>query len=245
MLTRTLLPLAAIAATFTASLPLFSPGQASARELDAYLQCVPYAREVSGIQIYGDAHTWWGQAEGRYERGRAPRVGAVMHFPQTSRMRYGHVAAVSRIVGPRRVLLDHANWSPINGRRGQVERDVLAMDVSPNNDWSQVRVWYDPLNDLGGTAWRISGFIYPDAASTERRTVIARAETPPARRAAPRRVQSSPAFTDAFADLDKPSRSARQPRVSTPQPHREVPRQAARAQRPTDPIAAAIARYED
>ena len=30
-----------------------------------YLQCVPYARQVSGIQIYGDAWTWWDQAEGR------------------------------------------------------------------------------------------------------------------------------------------------------------------------------------
>ena len=29
-----------------------------------YLQCVPYARQVSGIRIFGDAHTWWDQAEG-------------------------------------------------------------------------------------------------------------------------------------------------------------------------------------
>ena len=40
-----------------------------------YIQCVPYARQVSGIQIRGDAHTWWGQAEGRYAKGRLPRVG--------------------------------------------------------------------------------------------------------------------------------------------------------------------------
>jgi hypothetical protein len=60
----------------------------------------------------------------------------------------------------RRVLLRHANWSPIAGKRGQVERDVLAMDVSPGNDWSQVRVWYDPIHGLGTTHWPVSGFIY-------------------------------------------------------------------------------------
>ena len=49
-------------------------------EDDDGLQCVPYARQVSGIQIYGDAHTWWGQAAGRYERGSVPQVGAVMAF---------------------------------------------------------------------------------------------------------------------------------------------------------------------
>ena len=38
-----------------------------------YLQCVPYARQVSGIRIFGDAHTWWGQAEGRYARGTGRR----------------------------------------------------------------------------------------------------------------------------------------------------------------------------
>jgi len=55
-------------------------GYGGAGELQPYLQCVPYAREVSGIQIYGDAWTWWSQAEGRYARGHAPRAGAVVTF---------------------------------------------------------------------------------------------------------------------------------------------------------------------
>jgi hypothetical protein len=76
-------------------------------------------------------------------------------------MTLGHVAAVSRIVDSRTVLLRHANWSPINGRRGQVERDVPAVDVSPDNDWSEVRVWFDPARQLGSTAWPVEGFIYP------------------------------------------------------------------------------------
>jgi surface antigen len=63
-----------------------------------------------------------------------------MAFRPHGKMVLGHVAAVSKVLDSRRVLLRHANWSPIAGKRGQVERDVLAMDVSPGNDWSQVRV---------------------------------------------------------------------------------------------------------
>ena len=129
---------------------------------DPPLQCVPYARQVSGIDLYGDAYTWWEQAQGRYATGATPRVGAVMAFQPHRNMRLGHVAAISRVLDSRRVLLDHANWSPVNGRRGQIERDVLAIDVSQNNDWSEVRVWYAPLGEVGTTTWPVSGFIYPD-----------------------------------------------------------------------------------
>jgi surface antigen len=125
-----------------------------------YLQCVPYARQVSGIQLYGDALTWWDKAEGRYARGSRPRVGAVMSFRPYGRMELGHVAAVSRVIDSRNVLLRHANWSPIDGRRGQIENDVRAVDVSPGNDWSEVRVWYAPLGGLGTTHWPVNGFIY-------------------------------------------------------------------------------------
>jgi len=127
----------------------------SGKELPPYLQCVPYAREVTGIDIYGDALTWWEQAAGRYERGRDPRVGAVMAFVPNDKMRLGHVAAVSRVIDSRTVLLDHANWSPINGTRGQIERGVKAVDVSRANDWSEVRVWYDPLQALGTTPFTV------------------------------------------------------------------------------------------
>jgi surface antigen len=139
-----------------------SPGglNGSAETLPGYLQCAPYARQVSGIQLFGDAHTWWSQAAGHYSRGNTPRPGAVMAFRPHGKMVLGHVAAVSKVLDSRRVLLRHANWSPIAGRRGQVERDVLAMDVSPGNDWSQVRVWYDPIHGLGTTHWPVSGFIY-------------------------------------------------------------------------------------
>ncbi|NTZ42307.1 CHAP domain-containing protein [Altererythrobacter sp. SALINAS58] len=223
---------------------------ANSQELPPYLQCVPYARQQSGVQIYGDAHSWWDQAAGRYERGHEPRIGAVMHFPPHRNMRLGHVAAVSRILDSRRVLLRHANWSPINGRRGQIENDVLAVDVSPGNDWSSVRVWYDPIQDLGRTAWPVSGFIYADGAAPADNTKLASAPT-----AEPVRRETSPEFRNAFADIateapiSKRARFARADRVKSPaKQHREARRQAARPVKgdaaPTDRIAAAIARYE-
>ncbi|MGH6786147.1 MAG: CHAP domain-containing protein [Novosphingobium sp.] len=131
-----------------------------ASTLPPYLQCVPYARQVSGIRIFGDAHTWWGQAEGKYAKGVRPKVGAVMAFRPHGNSRLGHVAAVSRIIDARTVLIRHSNWSPIDGRRGQIEDDVRAVDVSPAGDWSEVRVWYAPIGALGGTHWPIAGFIY-------------------------------------------------------------------------------------
>ena len=145
--------------------------------LPPYLQCVPYARTISGIEIYGDAHTWWNQAEGRYARGTRPKVGAVMAFRPHGNSHLGHVAAISRIVDSRTVLIRHANWSPINGRRGQIEDNVRVVDVSPGNDWSEVRVWFDPIQNLGGTHWPVQGFIYNGKEKPGRsETVLARAE---------------------------------------------------------------------
>src|SRR3546814_2760144 len=82
---------------------------------------------------------------GRYERGHEPRVGAVLAFSASRSMPVGHVAMVSKVVSEREVLLTHANWS----YRGGIERNVRAIDVSPNNDWTDVRVWYGPIGDLG------------------------------------------------------------------------------------------------
>ena len=146
-----------------------------------YIQCVPYARKVSGIQLFGDAHTWWDQAAGRYARGTRPKVGAVIAFRPYGAMKLGHVAAVSRIIDSRTVLLRHANWSPIDGRRGQMEDNVRAVDVSPDNDWSEVRVWYAPLGGLGTTHWPVEGFIYNQKPlRNERLTVLASADAPKA-----------------------------------------------------------------
>lgn len=123
----------------------------------ARLQCVPFAREVSGIQIRGNAETWWGQAAGRYERSQTPAEGSVLAMPGTRRNPMGHVAMVSKIVGDREILITHANWS----RPGMIERNVRAIDVSEAGDWSRVRVWHAGSGQLGITAYPASGFIHP------------------------------------------------------------------------------------
>lgn len=220
---------------------------ASGSELPPYLQCVPYARQLSGVQIYGDALTWWDQAAGRYERGDEPRVGAVMAFIPSGGMRLGHVATVSRVIDSRTVLLDHANWSPINGRRGQIERDVKAIDVSPANDWSQVRVWYDPIGDLGTTAWPVHGFIYGTGAKLpETRLAALSQPRPTAPPPAPVSATPSRAFMSAFSGITTPvARTPVSASASTPAPQRKVmpQRKASPAPAARDPIAAAIARY--
>lgn len=128
-----------------------------------FWQCAPYARTVSGIEIRGNADTWWGQAAGRYERGAKPSAGAVLAFEATRRMRVGHVATVAKVLSDREVLLDHANWS----RRGGVEHAARAVDVSDAGDWSMVKVWYGPNGGLGTSAYPTHGFIYSGRAPVD------------------------------------------------------------------------------
>ena len=130
---------------------------AVAMPAEARWQCVTYARHVSDIEIRGNAHTWWAQAEGRYERGAEPEIGSVMVLRPHGSMRLGHVAMVREIVSDRQIRLNHANWSG----PGYVDADVLAEDVSSDNDWSVVKVWYSPIGGLGSTSYPVYGFIYP------------------------------------------------------------------------------------
>jgi surface antigen len=127
------------------------------------LQCVPFAREASGIEIRGNAKTWWAQAAGKYERGNTPKEGSVLTLPGYGKMWAGHVAMVSKIVNDREILLTHANWS----RRGGIERNVKAVDVSDKGDWSRVKIWFASLGDLGKTSYPAYGFIYAGRAPTE------------------------------------------------------------------------------
>jgi surface antigen len=149
------------------ALALLIPAQAMA------LQCVPYARQASGVQIFGNANTWWAQAAGKYDRGTEPKVGAVMTFQATRGNPLGHVAMVSKIVSDREVLVDHANWSLIGGRRGHIERGARVIDVSAAGDWSAVRVWYATIGDMGRTTYPLHGFIYNNKPSTEKKSETA------------------------------------------------------------------------
>jgi surface antigen len=186
-----------------------------AAALNEGLQCVPFARAVSGVEIRGDAHTWWDQAAGRYDRGSRPRLGAVLAFKPYGSMRLGHVAAVRKIIDDRTILVSHANWSLIEGTRGHIENDVRVVDVSDAGDWSEVRVWFDSLGDLGTTHWPVHGFIYPGKVRGEREVKVAVAELTGGRggweRSAPVRIAVVPQasvkafrFSNGFLnDIDK------------------------------------------
>lgn len=117
------------------------------------LWCVPFARTVSGVDIRGNAKTWWAQAKGVYERGHKPKIGAVMAFSASRSMPLGHVAVVSNVISDREILVDQANWE-----RNRVTQDTLVVDVSAKGDWSKVKV-----ANAAGTLGRVNpvnGFIY-------------------------------------------------------------------------------------
>ena len=117
------------------------------------------------MQIFGDAWTWWEKATGKYDEGQAPKPGAVLVFRSQGKMKLGHVAVVSQVITDRYIQVTHANWSPVAGHRGRVEENVNVLDVSDKGDWSKVKVWYGPLNDLGTTVYSTYGFIYQAAQS--------------------------------------------------------------------------------
>ena len=121
--------------------------------------CVPFARNASGVNIRGNANTWWGKAEGSYARGKKPVSGAVMAFTATSSIPMGHIAVVSEVVTPREIRVDHANW-----KRDKISLRMSVIDVSDANDWSKVRL--ESQEDSYGRVYPVTGFIYPDSADS-------------------------------------------------------------------------------
>lgn len=138
----------------------FATPYASGYHADDPIQCVPYTREVSSVNIRGDAHTWWGQAQGRYERGNAPRPGAVLVLKNTSRMRHGHVATVRRVISPRHIDVAHSNWGNDRKTRSVVYELMRVEDISPMNNWTSVRFW-NMKESVFGSPYPAFGFIYP------------------------------------------------------------------------------------
>jgi surface antigen len=121
-----------------------------------HLTCVPYARAVSGILLTGDAYSWWDEAAGRYPRSQTPARGAVLVFAPHGSMTVGHLAVVTALTAPREILVTQSNWLPY-----RIEHDQPIVDVSDNNDWTLVRVWYEPVHALGATTYPTYGFILP------------------------------------------------------------------------------------
>jgi len=121
----------------------------------APLQCVPYARDVSGLELRGDAATWWDQAQGRYRRSGRPAAGAVLVMRGFQTNARGHVAVVREVVAAREILVDQANWF----NQGEISLNVPVQDVSPQGDWSQVRVWHIPTRQWGARVYSVQGFL--------------------------------------------------------------------------------------
>lgn len=125
---------------------------------NSHLECVPYARSVTGVGIRGDAWTWWDTAKGRYPRGIQPSVGAILVLRRTNRLSGGHLAVVSEVRSPREIVVRHANWL----NNGNIHLNTPIRDESAANDWSLVRIWYTPGRVYGASRYAAHGFIYPE-----------------------------------------------------------------------------------
>ena len=100
-------------------------------------ECLHVARTL----LSRAAADWWQEAEWRYRRSQVPEAGSVLVFRRTSRLPSGHISVVSRVLSERQILVTHANWL-----RDHVSEDAPVVDVSPDNDWTLVRVWWPPTN---------------------------------------------------------------------------------------------------
>ncbi len=121
------------------------------------MQCVPFARDNSGVKLSGDATTWWDQADGRYPRSSEPSNGAVMVLNNYAGPDHGHLAVVRTVVSAREIRVDHANWMD----DGAVYLDDPVADVSADNDWSAVKVFNLRAGAWGVRIYPVQGFIGP------------------------------------------------------------------------------------
>lgn len=136
--------------------------------VDSPIQCVPYARSISSVQIMGDAWTWWDRAQGVYARGSQPAPGSVLVLSRTDRLRLGHLSVVQRVLGPREITVSHSNFGSDRATRSRIYSEQSAVDVSPRNDWTQIRFW-NPDYGSYGFAYEAYGFIYPRETRTAAR----------------------------------------------------------------------------
>lgn len=139
---------------------LTNPGMADGARVGKPVQCVPYARDVSGIDLYGDAYSWWDKAAPTYRRGQTPAPGAVLVLSRTDKMRSGHVAVVKQVISPRQIDVTHSNWGNDRQSRSIIYHSMRVEDLSGNNDWTRVRFWNAEL-DCFGLPYSARGFIYP------------------------------------------------------------------------------------
>jgi hypothetical protein len=127
---------------------------ATVEKADKKQFCVEFARNLSGLAIFGDAKYWWARAKNLYARASHPVEEAVMVFSGSAKLKKGHVAVVSEIISPREIRVEQANWM----NKGEIDHATPVMDVSARNDWSKVRVWDVPSQQFG-SVYAVSGFI--------------------------------------------------------------------------------------
>ena len=168
--------------------PVTGPNLAAASPAPG-VSCAPFARQLSGIGLHGEAYVWWNEAGRLYARSAQPDVGAVLVLRRTSRLPSGHVAVVSQLLGARQLLVIQANWMP-----GELTVDQLVVDVSARNDWTEVRMWWPPTNRLGSHAYAAYGFILPPQPTTHE--ALLRAARPAARLALTEIVPGPAAWAD-------------------------------------------------
>jgi surface antigen len=108
------------------------------------------------VALRGAAADWWEEAAGRYVRAERPRRGDLLVFRRSGRLPSGHVAVVRGVEDRRTILVDQANWV-----HRRISRGEPVVDVSPGNDWSEVRVWWSPAGQLGVSPYATYGFIRP------------------------------------------------------------------------------------
>ncbi|OUJ11241.1 CHAP domain-containing protein [Acetobacter okinawensis] len=127
------------------------------------IQCVAYAKSASDVVLRGNARDWWHNAAGVYERGLEPKSGSVLNFRATRRMPMGHVAVVRNVVDSRTIVIDQSHWA-----QAGISHNVSVIDVSPNNDWSAVRVALGSNSSNYGSIYPTYGFIYPRSAGASK-----------------------------------------------------------------------------
>src|SRR5262245_35073048 len=101
---------------------------------------VAYVRSVTGIAIPGEAWSWWDSANGRYPRGNVAAPGAVLVFQRQQSLPTGHLAVVTKVVGPREIRVSHADWASTWATRGGITGHVPVVGMSQDNEWTHVRM---------------------------------------------------------------------------------------------------------
>jgi hypothetical protein len=134
----------------------------------ASVECAPFARALTGVQLSGAAADWWPEAEGRYTRSQTPEVGSLLIFRRSARLPSGHVAVVSRVLSRRQIMVIQANWV-----HHRVTADQPVIDSSARGDWSAVRAWWPPTGQMGSADYPAFGFIRPDHPAGHDRIVAA------------------------------------------------------------------------